>query len=865
MPIVSMTGIALIIVVITAAGRDSLLTIGPLLVLFVLLHNLCGYLLGYWTGRLFRMEEHDCRTMAIEVGMQNGGLASGLAKEMGKMATVGLAPAIFGPLMNVTGSILASWWHRKPPKDRASNPGSSTSGSAKTSPAALAILLLTTSLLATGCHNPAPASMTTGANYPAYGGNRANNRYSPLDQITLANVKNLHVAWTYDAREPTPQRPKEIQCQPIVVGGILYGTTANLSLFALNAATGRRLWQFEPLKENQKFNTSRGVIYWEKGEDHRILYSAGSTLYAVDATTGKPVTTFGDKGKVDLHEGLGAGLHHDVKALSVTASTPGVICKDVLVIGSSVSEGGDAAPGHIRGFDVTTGRLLWTFHTIPQPGEFGYYTWPAGAYEKFGGANSWGGGSADEKRGVVYFGTGSPSSDFYGGDRTGANLFANCIVALDAATGRLKWYFQAIHHDLWDRDMPCPPNLVTVKHNGYSVDALVQTTKDGMVYVLDRDSGRSLFPIVERPVPTNGLPGEHPWPMQPYPLKPAPLSRQTLDTSFAISPIPGVPDSLAGIAAIVARKFIPPDTAATYLFGYSGGAEWGGNATTPDGILYQNANDDPWELRMVDRAARDKALAALSPGNALYIKTCSFCHGMDRKGSGHEFPELLNIGQRRNAAGIAGIIKTGSGRMPSFSWLTDTDRSLITAFLLGKETPARHHGQAPTAARISLPAAGSEHSSTSDTAHGPANTFPYLPKYVSKVWRRWADTAGHNKTSPPWGTLNAIDLNTGDYLWRVPFGEYPDLAKKGVPATGTESYGGPLVTAGDLLFIAATRDEKLRAFDRHTGAIVWEYQLPAGGFATPITYQAGGKQYVVIAAGGARGAKPGGWYIAFTL
>jgi quinoprotein glucose dehydrogenase len=729
-----------------------------------------------------------------------------------------------------------------------------------------------------------PAVMETGRDYPVYGGNKKGNRWSPLTQINKSNVKDLQVAWSYDSRDKQDtgqprQRPREIQCQPIVVNGILYGTTASLKVFALKAGTGEEIWKFEPEKDEQKFNTNRGVVYWEDGNDKRILYTAGSKLYALDALTGKPAAGFGVNGRVDLHEGLDANLGHGVGDLSVTATTPGVVYKNILVIGSSVSESGDAAPGHIRGFDVVTGRLKWTFHTIPQPGEFGYETWPKDAYKRFGAANSWGGMTVDEKRGVVYFGTGSPCSDFYGGDRAGINLFANCIMALDAETGKMKWYFQTIHHDLWDRDIPCPPNLATVKHDGKMVDVVVQSTKDGVVYVLDRDSGTSLFPVEERPVPGGGVPGEHPWPTQKYPVKPLPLSHQQLTEDDLTNISPGANAFARQRFAQVhqpVNKFVPPSESGTFLFGYSGGAEWGGNATDPDGVFYQNANEDAWDLEMIDVVARDKALASLSYGNVQYVKRCSFCHGMDRKGSGNQFPTLLNIAAKRSAASIGALILTGSGRMPSFPNISDKDRSAIVSFLMGTEkkpaAAARAITAAPLAAKAPSPAAGtptpaptSEHNEQPDTSAVNKNGFPYTPWYVSKVWRPFRDQDGYNAIKPPWGTLNAIDLNTGDYLWRVPLGEFPELTKKGIPITGTESYGGPLVTAGDLVFIAATRDERIRAFDRHTGKIVWEYQLPAGGFATPITYEVDGKQYLVIAAGGARGKPPGGWYIAFAL
>lgn len=712
-------------------------------------------------------------------------------------------------------------------------------------------------LLIVSCSN-SEMSMEVGKDWPVYGGNKAGNRYSPLDQINTENVKSLQVAWMYNAVEsvdpnnPKSQNGREIQCQPIVVNGILYGTTPELKLFALNAGTGEQLWKFEP--KEQRSNVSRGVVYWEKGNDERILYTVGPSLYAVNAKDGKVVKGFGKNGKVDLHEGLSPRLDLDVQGLSVTATSPGVIYKSTFIIGSSVSEAGDAAPGNIRAFDAITGKLRWVFHTVPRPGEFGYETWPKDAYLKIGGANNWGGLSVDEKRGTVYFGTGSPSSDFYGGNREGTNLFANCVISLDAETGKMKWYYQTIHHDLWDMDLPCPPNLTTVKHDDKIEDVVVQATKDGLVYVLDRDKGTSIFPVEERPVPTNGLPGEHPWPTQKYPIKPLPLSRQvyTEEDISDISPTAYAYTREQFIKYGSENKFTPQSTKGTLLFGSSGGAEWGGNAVDPEGIFYQNANDNPWVTIMVDTANRNKEFTSLSYGNKLYAINCSACHGRDRKGSGTQFPSLVDIGKRHTIDEIHSILKTGRGRMPSFQSLSDRDRTAITSFLINPRTDNRasivsDHGEA------SAPLAVNN------------KVFGFKPAYVIKEWRKLFDPDGYPGVKPPWGTLNAIDLNTGDYLWRVPLGEFPELAKKGIPITGTESYGGPIVTAGGLIFIAGTRDEKIRAFDKKTGKVLWEYQLPAGGFATPITYEVNGKQYIAIAVGGERGLKPGGKYIAFAL
>ncbi|GAB4044517.1 outer membrane protein assembly factor BamB family protein [Spirosoma litoris] len=691
-----------------------------------------------------------------------------------------------------------------------------------------------------------------------YGGNKAGNRYSSLTQINLDNVKNLQVAWTYNAAKIDGEggRQPEIQCQPIAVNGVLYGTTPKLKLFAVKANTGEQLWVFDPFKDKTaRFNPNRGVMYWEEsngGADKRILFTAGPTLFAINALTGEPVTQFGKNGEVDLREGLLTDPNYDLKKVSVTVTSPGVIHKDLLVMGCTVSEYGDAAPGHVRAFDVRTGKMRWIFHTIPQPGEAGYETWPKDAYKKIGGANNWAGMVLDEKRGMVYLGTGSPAVDFYGGSRAGQNLYADCILALNAETGKLKWYYQTVHHDLWDRDLPCQPNLVTVKHNGKLVDAVAQSTKDGLVYVLDRDTGTSLFPVEERTVPTTGLPGEQPWPKQRFPLKPAPFARQVFTEADITDRTPEAHAFVKErfLKTRAGNKFMPPSLEGTLFFGIGGGAEWGGNAADPDGILYQNSNEMVWDVKMMDMAARTAELA--SKGKLLYQANCAACHGADRKGSGDAYPSLVDIGKRLTGQDIQAILKTGRGRMPSFEHISEQDRGTLVRFLLNTETKASDTDD--------------HHNASAPVAMAEKPVFPYIPPYINNGWTRFVDPEGYPAVKPPWGTLNAINLNTGEYLWKVPLGEFPELTKKGIPQTGTENYGGPIVTAGGLVFIAATYDERIRAFDRKTGKVVWEYQLPAGGFATPITYQVNGKQYVAIAVGGVKnGHKPGGSYFAFAL
>jgi quinoprotein glucose dehydrogenase len=694
------------------------------------------------------------------------------------------------------------------------------------------------------------------ADWPLYGGNKAGNRYSHLSQINNNNVKKLQIAWIYNSDTSIGPggglKRSELECQPVEADNILYAVSPTLKLFALHAESGKKIWEFDPFKYTvPKLTSCRGVIYWESGSDKRIFYSAGSTLYAVNAMTGIPIESFGTSGKIDLHTGL--DMHHDVSNLYVAATTPGIIYKNILIIGSAVSEGGDAAPGYIRGFDVLSGKLKWVFHTVPEPGEPGYETWPKDAYKTVGAANNWSGITLDEKRGVVYLGTGSPASDFYGGERAGINLFSDCILALDAASGKLIWYYQIIHHDLWDRDIPCPPNLTTIVHEGKKTEVVVQATKDGLIYVLDRDAGKSIFPVEEKKVPTKGLPGEHPWPYQKFPVRPLPFSKQVFNEED-ITDISA--ESHTYIKRIFdstehADKFTPPSEKGTLLFGYSGGAEWGGNAMDSEGTLFQNTNNGLWKLQMEPSAGQIKGMETMPEGQNLYIMNCSSCHGKDRKGNGAEIPGLLQTVNRLKENEINQIIREGRRRMPSFTQFTTEERNAIVQYVL-KDQKTKDNRGLSTVKQM-------------NTGNKMKSDFPYLPPFHAKVWTKVYDQQGYPGIKPPWGTLNAIDLNTGEYKWRVPLGEFPELSKKGIPVTGTENYGGPIVTDGGLVFIAATRDEKIRAFNKNTGEVVWEFPLPAAGFATPITYEVNGKQYLVIAAGGGRGLKSSAIYIAFSL
>jgi quinoprotein glucose dehydrogenase len=676
-----------------------------------------------------------------------------------------------------------------------------------------------------------------------HGGDPGHTQFSPLDQIDTSNVGRLEVAWTYrtgDAREGRTQ----IQCNPIVVDGVLYGTTARVDTFALDAATGKEIWRFRPSEEVSGalpdfLGANRGVAYWSDGKDHRILVTVGQHLFAIDARSGKPAAGFGTGGSIDLRKGLG----RDASELFVSSSTPGAVYRDLLILGTRVHEGpGPSAPGHVRAYDVRTGKIRWIFHTIPRPGELGYETWPEDAWKRVGGANAWSGISVDHERGLVFLPTGSPAFDFWGGDRHGANLFGNCLLVLSAATGERLWHFQVVHHDLWDRDLPQAPVLLTVKRDGKEVDAVAQATKSGHVFVFDRETGEPLFPIEEKPYPASDLKGEKTWPTQPLPVKPPPFARQVLteDGLTDISP--------EARAAVLERfrevrsggQFVPPSTEGTVIYpGFDGAAEWGGSAFDPETrLLYVNSNEMAWILQMLELPPAGEGG---SLGARVYAQHCTVCHGLQRQGDPQgQFPRIDDLKGRLTREDAATLLRKGKGVMPAFAFLSEEETEAVVAHIYSDPPPANESGTSAAAAGAS--------------------------PYSHTGYNRFLDPDGYPAVRPPWGTLNAIDLDEGEIRWTVPLGELPELTARGIPPTGTENYGGPIATAGGLLFIGATKDEMFRAFDKRTGKVLWETKLPAGGYATPATYEVDGRQYVVIAAGGGKmGTESGDTYLAFAL
>ncbi len=693
------------------------------------------------------------------------------------------------------------------------------------------------------CNRNAEDSLgEAGRDWPVYLGGKSSAQYTPLNQINKNNVHQLKLAWEYHSGRDSSGQLSQIQCNPIIVDGVLYGTSPELKVFALDAENGKQIWEFEP-QQDAGFSphVNRGVTYWKDGKDKRIFFTAGSNLYALNAETGQPVMTFGISGIVSLTTGLG----HDAQDSYVVARTPGIIYKDLLIMGSTVSENTGAAPGHIRAFNARTGRLEWTFHTIPHPGETGYETWPEEAYKYTGGANCWAGMSLDEKRGIVFCPTGSASYDFWGGNRRGKNLFANCVLALNAKNGKRIWHFQTVHHDIWDRDLPAPPNLVRIKHEGKMIDAVAQTSKHGFIFLLDRETGIPLFPVEERPVPASDLEGEEAWPTQPFPVLPPPLMPQKFTLENVTNISQAAHDYVSGILATVrtGQMYIPPSTRGTMIFpGFDGGAEWGGAAFDPSrGILYINCNIMPWIHYMVPVLAPQTETS--HPAESVYMINCAVCHGQQRQGDpSGTFPPLTNIAGRLSSEEILENIVKGKGFMPSFKHLSEDQTMGLVAFLLEEDDSSKTH--------------------PSKTVSNDSLGSPFF----HNGYNRFFDQDGYPAIAPPWGTLSAVDLNEGTIEWQVPLGEYTELSARGIPQTGTENYGGPVVTAGGLIFIGASRDGYFRAFDQLTGDELWKYKLPAGGYATPSSYEINGKQYIVIACGGGKMGTPSGdSYLAFKL
>ncbi|MFD2202790.1 pyrroloquinoline quinone-dependent dehydrogenase [Shivajiella indica] len=672
--------------------------------------------------------------------------------------------------------------------------------------------------------------------WDTYRGSKDAAQFSGLKQINRENVNLLQPAWEFHTGDNGPRTPME--CNPIVIGNTMYVTSPQLDLIALDAATGVQTWRFTSSSFNEGSGINRGVTYFDDGAEGRIFMPAGPYLFAVNAKSGELISDFGVEGKIDLRQDLGK----DPSRLSIALSTPGIIYGDLIIVGSATGEGYDASPGHVRAYNARSGNLEWIFHTIPQPGEYGHDTWEWVEGENYGGTNNWGGMSLDEEKGWVFVATGSPTYDFYGGNRLGENLYGNCVIALDARTGERKWHYQAVTHDIWDYDLPCAPTLANIPIEGKLIKALVQPTKMGELILLDRYTGQPLLPEDKRPVPPSYVPGERAHPSQKF-NQGIVLVPQGLDSTYLTD--------ISHEANAFARKefkkyrneglYTPPSIEGTLTMPATrGGSLWGGVSYDPvNNKLYANVNELAMILQLRQVQPAGVGEKAKVSGYHSYMLNCSNCHGADRKGLANVYPSLIGLGERMNKEEIKGLIRGGKGLMPSFTQFEDKQLDALVSFVLDGKVPEdigeQKEGQ--------------------------------MDKYIMTGFRLFVDEEGFPASKPPWGTLNAIDLNTLTIQWKVPLGDYPTLTERGISGKGTQNFGGCVATAGGLVFMGGSADEMFRAFDAETGEVLWSYKLPAGGYAVPAVYEVEGKQYVVIAAGGANriGTPSGDSFIAFSL
>ncbi len=692
------------------------------------------------------------------------------------------------------------------------------------------------------------------ADWRDYGGTPDQSKYVVLDDITKDNVDQLEIAWIY----PTSDE-RAYQFNPIIVDNVMYVLAKGSSLVAIDVITRKELW----IHANLRGITNRGISYWESadGKDRRLLFTLEDTLQAIDARTGKSILSFGENGVVNLRE----GLDRDPNTIRrVSSSTPGRIFEDLLILGSSPGEGYFSAPGHIRAYNVVTGKLVWTFHTIPQPGEYGYDTWPKDAWHYVGGANVWGEISLDAKRGIAYFPVSSPTYDYYGADRHGANLFSDCLLALDARTGKRLWHFQMVHHDLWDYDPTAAPQLITVRKDGKTIDAVAQATKQGFMFVFDRVTGEPVWPIEERPVPKSDVPGEQAWPTQPFSTL-EPTARQVVEpddlTPYLISDAERA-EWRERIAKARTGLFTPPALVeAAIVPGAVGGTNWGNTAADPGkGIVYLLNQDFPSFYKLIPLDDRPDAMsrrfgppdaAAVQRGAALYKEKCAICHGDDQAGT-PAAPSLVEIGARIGPPQLRRTIVYGSGRMPPIGHIDDEQISDIHAFLGGGPRPRRRNDPTEKLPMPAGPVVASGGAPREALAtNGSAQAMQTYPEGVDAPSQRYFTDYGLGYPyllAPPWSTIIAYDLNRGVIKWKKPLGQDRDVTREGGANTGVprgSQRQGIIVTSTGIVFSTA-RDGKFYAFDADNGDVLWSAALPMSTEGLPAIYEVNGRHYIVV-------------------
>jgi quinoprotein glucose dehydrogenase len=658
-----------------------------------------------------------------------------------------------------------------------------------------------------------------------YGGSADSMQYSALKQIDKTNVTRLDLVWSHLAPGPSGR----FSFSPLVVDDVMFVVGKDNAVVALDAASGKQIWS-RPVEDTP---TNRGFNYWESADraDRRLIFAANSYLREIDARTGEFIQSFGNGGRVDLREGI-------PRADNIQSGTPGKVFENLIILGSATGETYGSAPGDLRAFDVRSGKLAWTFHTIPHPGEVGYDTWPKDAWNYVGGANTWGEISVDEKRGIVYFPTGSPTFDLYGGDRLGANLFGNCLLALDARTGKRLWHYQLVHHDLWDYDLVSAPKLLTVRHNGKAVDVVAQASKTGMLYVFNRETGEPLWPIEERAMPKSDVPGEETWPTQPFPTKPPPFSRQAFKVDDLNPYVSAEEREQLKERLLKTRNegvFTPPALTREFITvpGQHGGANFGAAAGDPQtGMVYVRSIDAPGihKLREFDPSGvRVEGETSEERGLSVYAQVCQSCHGEVGPSGMRSFDRASVISVKAlGPERVRSTIRQGQGQMPAFSQRQLPDRELASLL-----------------AYLADPAA----------APGPARIPPPLSlskehvRFTGPLGSRLLTKSGLPAIGPPWASIVAYDLNEGTIVWKAPLGTVPALAAKGIKDTGNIERvhrNGLVVTAGGLIFVGSHGDRTVRAYDKATGKIIWERVLPAGPEGMPAVFDVRGRQYVAF-------------------
>ena len=685
-------------------------------------------------------------------------------------------------------------------------------------------------------HQPVVHASKSGAysGWGDYNGTPDSAQYSSLKQINKSDVSQLQQVWFY----PAGGAARRFGSNPIIVHGVMYVIARNDGIAALDAATGKEIWYHD--NDSPRQITHRGLSYWESkdGSDRRLFFATDNILHAIDARTGKLIESFGDQGNVDLREGLGRDFS-TIRQLE--SGSPGRIFEDLLIMGSATGEEYGSPPGDIRAYDVRTGKMVWTFHTVPHPGENGYDTWPKNAWKYAGGTNDWGGMTIDEKRGIVYFPLGSSTYDFYGADRTGSDLFANCLLALDARTGKYLWSYQVVHHDLWDYDLTTAPKLLTIRHNGKMVDVVAAAGKTGWLYVFDRVTGKPIWPIKEQPVPQSDMPGEHSWATQPVPTWPPPFARQKY-TANDVNPYIEDPAERQTIHDFIQNSnnlgmFTPPSQRDTLEpAGNSGGSNWGAAAVDPTtGFLYERSKDEPTMLKLETKPPRRPLSGPpATQGHILYIQNCQMCHTAALTGQPPEIPSLIDVVSRIGPDRVRTTVQNGSSPMPAFPDLTSKDLDSLIAYL---SDPSTGTIPADVLARLNAPQVIPKASFTNDNVR-------YWSGYGYMV-----APDGLPDITPPWTTITAYDLNSGKIMWQVPDGGVTRLEAKGINNTGgIDPVGGIAVTAGGLIFSGMGSDSTIRAYDKDTGKVLWENKLPADPNGTPAIYEIDGREYVVFSA-----------------